>query len=200
MRIIIIAPLGKGIRVNLNCAGRGTAVASESGDKTRAQRVVSLLLLAADHELLTHRVYRRLWEADGFDRLPKLHGLSRTASDEDWEHYHGVLACAKRLASDCVDDMRKASDIRTIERKRNSVVDLLYLLRKTEKHLVQSYHEICRLTIERDYRTFDLSFRYLTENADHQQCVSRLLTIGWDVQQRGARSAGFIDLITRGRP
>ncbi|MEM7404330.1 MAG: hypothetical protein AAF458_03510 [Pseudomonadota bacterium] len=140
---------------------------------------MSLLLVVADRELLTHQVYSRLRDTTGEVGMRELYGLSSTASDEDWEHYHSALSCVERLASQAVDSAYKGSGVDATGPRDNSVTNLLWLLRTTEKQLVRSYREICRLTIEWDYRTFDMSFRNLNENAQHQQRVSDLLTGGW---------------------
>lgn len=155
-------------------------------DDARWRKVVSLLLAVADHELLTHQIYRRLRDVTS-DDLPELSGLTHTASDEDWEHYHSVLSCARRLSSETLEDAQPYPPVDARGLSEYPVVDLLWLLRTTERQLVESYHEICRLTIERDYRTFDLSFRNLNENAQHQQRVSDLLSTGWARERRPGR-------------
>lgn len=154
-----------------------------------SDRLISLLLRCADHELLTHGLYRALFNGGGMSRVPELQGLSRTASDEDWEHYQGVLGCVRRLTTGEVSDRRRCGADDLLKLTSSSTLNLLDQLRTAEHRLVRSYHEICLLTIERDYRTFDISFRNMTENAQHQERVSKLLTTDLGAESRGAHLA-----------
>ena len=144
----------------------------------RSRRIISLLIRAAKYELATHTLYTRLWRNGQNPELPDLSGVTLKAAAEDWTHYSDLMNRARFLAPaadlhDYAGTSREAASI-----PPRSVLPLLRGLQATERYLVYSYREICRLTIEFDYRTFDLSFRNLTDNQSHDERLRSLLMPG----------------------
>lgn len=150
----------------------------------RSQRVVSLLLSAARYELGTHSVYSYLRNVTRGPGSPSLSELYGQASAEDWTHYSDLVDRAKHLSDENVRYDPDTGFASTPTSNSRSALHLLQRLQATERYLVNAYREICRLTIEYDYSTFDLSFRNLTENQGHDQHLTALIP-------QGLQNAGF---------
>ena len=145
-----------------------------SGD--RMDHVLSLLLFVANNELLTHYIYSRLQDSPYSEKIPDLLGLSQTASAEDWQHYRAIVECIEHLRGDqFMPPLQSVALSRYRKQKRYGIEKLLRVLRVTEEASIHAYSEICSLTLERDYRTFDLCYQNLYENIYHQHSVIGLL-------------------------
>ncbi len=138
----------------------------------------SLLLVAAKNELLTSAIYSQLRESAETDRIPGLLGLSQVASSEDRDHYHSILECIERLKAGQGSCGSDATPLAPRQPASRTLEGLLRMLREMEASSVKAYTEICQITLGCDYRIFDLSYRNLNNNMEHQSKVDDILTTG----------------------
>lgn len=135
----------------------------------------------ADNEFLTHQIYACLKQRESFGRLSALKlrelvQLFDTASTEDKDHYDEIIECVGRLKGRILKRKNTSQHIFGFSEQRHKTQDLLSMLRVAEERLIHTYTEICKMTLECDFRTFDLSYRNLHENLHHQRLVVGILT------------------------
>lgn len=136
----------------------------------RSEQLLSLLLSVAESELLACRLYSDMLKE--MNLSPVLIDLCRGALIETQAHCHSITECIERL-----------NGSESAERKQNKLspitlgfYHLLNVLYKTESFSVQTYIEICTLSLEYDYRIFDLSYRNLHEKNHYQNQIKNMLT------------------------
>ncbi|MFT6255285.1 MAG: ferritin-like protein [Granulosicoccus sp.] len=139
--------------------------------------LVPLLLKVAGNELLTHRIYSSLKQNPTFEKVSEVSSLLQVAEFEDWEHYREIIDCIERLNGDSSAIFDYVQDF-PLGKRDHKVEDLLRLLRTTEESSVEAYMEICTMTLEHDFRTFDIAYRNLHENLHHHHLVVKVLTKG----------------------
>ncbi|MEM9301532.1 MAG: ferritin-like domain-containing protein [Pseudomonadota bacterium] len=127
----------------------------------------------ATAELATHSAYLRLSQLDDSEAPAGLAALSRTAQEEDMDHYRLMRAGLIRLRGVPVHPSHRFELEPWIQHR--SLDELLRFVHSAEAALIRWYREICALTIELDYQIFDLAFRNLQENAHHQAGIANLL-------------------------
>ncbi len=138
------------------------------------QQLVNLLNDTAQNEMLTHRLYRAYIDVD--NSIPDTFlALFQQAVEEDQLHFHAIASCIERLGIKesnvpLMDSQKYQKEFELI-----SSDSLLCALCRSETFSIQAYSQICAMTIEQDYRTFDLSFQHLHENVTHLDMVKRLM-------------------------
>ena len=140
--------------------------------------LAELLNRVAINEMQTHLLYKMfLSKADG--RSSRLTPLIKSALAEDYLHFDEVNACLSRLdpltAAEHADNLSlqiSADDVAKLPK-----ASVLKLLCRTEARSIALYNRICQMTLEVDYRTFDLAYRNMHENACHLDTMQRLLEV-----------------------
>ncbi|MEM9530435.1 MAG: ferritin-like domain-containing protein [Pseudomonadota bacterium] len=129
---------------------------------------------AAKAELVTHQAYRKLRR----QALPDLSGLQtliERADLEDSRHYEQILADLERLNKHTDADPAPVTPIFEPMYIPDSVPEILDRLRQVELSLIRAYKQICTLSLDLDYRVFDLAFRNLQDNSIHLSTIDRML-------------------------
>lgn len=140
--------------------------------------LLSLLLAAARNELITSAIYSQLVKSADIERIPGLLGLSQMACSEDRDHYHGIVECIDRFKAGQDSHSTHATVLGSWQLGSQKLENLLRVLRQMEASSVKAYREICQITLGCDYRIFDLSYRNLNNNMEHQSKVDDILTKG----------------------
>lgn len=145
----------------------------------RAESVTMLLRKVASNEIRTHYFYSILLRKHGalIESNPTFTHLLEEASKEDVSHYHAINECIFQKHG-TLDFANPKDTIFGYSRQiKNSLVKLLKNLCLIEASSVQAYAELCALTLEYDYRIFDLSYRNMHENILHLELVNDALNL-----------------------
>ncbi|MEM7251910.1 MAG: hypothetical protein AAF493_10835 [Pseudomonadota bacterium] len=142
---------------------------------TRSAQLSALLARVAKGEHLTHQIYGRIVLSGRAEQIPGLIACAGVASLEDEKHYRSVLSSLSRLASAGAGAPAAGDSVAWFESEDDSLTGLLRLVRRIEGELVRVYSEICALSLEFDYRVFDLAFCHLHDNAAHEGLLRDVL-------------------------
>ena len=145
------------------------------GERTLTALLSSLALV----ERQTQALY-----GDYLQRAKSLPGITRAALrralSEDRLHCAELKICLRQRPSNLSREHRLDhgpawAPARTPERAPGSI---LVCLGRGEQHAVQIYSRVCALTLEYDYRLFDLAFRNLQDNLQHLEFINELSAQG----------------------
>jgi len=142
----------------------------------RHERIIFLLAAVADNELHTHKLYSEFLASTYASSAPEVVGLFEQALDEDRDHFHAVAACLERLNAKSVEKNSPIEAPKDHKLSLNTLKLLFKTLHEIEAFSVKAYSEICCMTLEYDYRTFDLSYRNMNENMHHLNTITDILT------------------------
>ena len=106
---------------------------------------------------------------------PSFVKLCQMASNEDRGHFDDILECIGRLNGKLIKTQPCLGVSRKLKPRQSSIKKILKLLYKTEATSVKTYREVCNIALEHDYRIFDLCYRNMQENIQHQDIVSDML-------------------------
>jgi ferritin-like protein len=151
------------------------------------EQLLSLLFKAARNELLSYQIYAYLTQNPRWTPISNISHLIQVAEFEDWEHYREIINCIERLNGDVNSMLKYTSKFQALK-PWFTVHDCLALLRTTETVSVNAYTEMCMISMEYDYRVFDLSYRNLHENIQHQRVVTEALNNNLCIESTSQKS------------
>lgn len=134
----------------------------------------TLLSRAAINELLTHRIYSLLIRQPEINSTTDFNLLIHTAHTEDLSHYHDILTCMSNMGITDLPTRIEGKFAHALKETCDTAL-LLKLSQRAEAALIGDYTEICRRTLDSDFRLFDLSYRNLNNNLLHRKWMSDAL-------------------------
>lgn len=145
------------------------------GERTLTSLLTSLALVERQTQALYGAYLQRAKSLPGLTR-----SALRRALSEDRLHCAELKICLRQRPSNPSREQRLDHDPawappRTRERAPGSI---LVSLRRGEQYAVQIYSRVCALTLEYDYRLFDLAFRNLQDNLQHLEFINELSAQG----------------------
>jgi len=135
------------------------------------QLVLQKLFKILNYELLTSQIYLELGKDTQYSENSDLHSLSIRALEEDETHCRLISRSINRYVEELNVDNPSPNE-QQFHLDQYSISDKIKLLQRTETLLVKAYHNLCALTIENDYRMFDLAFCNGIENANHVESLN----------------------------
>ncbi|MCH2157426.1 MAG: hypothetical protein MK096_01425 [Oleiphilaceae bacterium] len=145
-------------------------------DSDTKPRLLTLLNLIANNEIRTHLLYSELIKRHACHVGRDQHLLScfHTALTEDKDHYQCIEHCIELIQGPEAPTKTRNKHYPSTQLK-SSFSKLLKSLYLSEASSVQAYSEICTMTLEKDYRLFDLAYRNMHENIVHLDAVEEAL-------------------------
>lgn len=139
--------------------------------------MIHLLSLVAENEVRTQHLYARIlmFQDSPGSALRNLIPHFEEASAEDKDHYHAIRECMFRLRGKGFGKRITAQRALPLTAGQQRLHELLALLHQTEASSIRAYSELCSITLEQDYRVFDLSYRNMHDNMLHHELVGEAL-------------------------
>lgn len=139
----------------------------------RSAQLLMLLCAAANSESLTQALYGQFLESPICDSQCNTQ-LLRLASSEDKLHFEAIDECIHRLD-------KSGKQLANAKPMSNSnwqsplaEQHLLTTLGSIEARSVQLYTQICALSMEFDYKIFDISYRNMHNNMLHMNTLQAM--------------------------
>lgn len=134
------------------------------------QQLLSLLLVAVESECLSSHLYYLLLNELTVLTPTLAKGLQISLVETN-KHYEDILKTIRRLGG-FPRSKRVATHFSSMKLEPRQLVSMLY---ESDAFLVATYTDICTLTVEYDYKTFDLSYRNLSEKTHHLTQIKSIL-------------------------
>ena len=142
--------------------------------REESEKLLSLLSSVASNELVTHNVYSRLQQSHLVSEYGGFDHQLQDIMKEDQEHYRDVMKTIERLNGDA-SSLNHQNHVIELMTHRQTIAELLKILCRIEASSVNAYSDICQLTLENDFRTFDIAYRNLYANIAHHNAAAKLL-------------------------
>lgn len=135
--------------------------------------LIRVLKEAAFFELKTCSLYSALSSKD-IASCSEIIKLAKASKKEDWRHFLSLNNQVSHIDNDSTISanyfLKKHS--KKLKQQHTTEQSLLQELKATEFNAIDQLQKICSMTLEHDYKTFDLSYSILNENINHQDEVS----------------------------
>lgn len=136
----------------------------------------------AEHEWYTSCLYLAFTSNNLVQKSSALCAMAKKACEEDQQHYlvlknhcHSLQkGSLQKKYSTTPLSMKSTMPAKTMDTA--STHSLLEQLKKAESISIDYQKQICSMTIEHDYQTFDLVYSLLNENIQHEDSIAFLLT------------------------
>ncbi len=146
-------------------------------------KLLDLLIRNASAELTTYYYYTILranligLEGEG------LKEIAETARIEDRNHFEALVPRIYELGGRLPDCMKEFHDLSAcppanLPKDPTDVKAILEVLVKAERCAVYGYNELCKMTIGKDHRTYELVSAILNEEIEHESWFSEFLGEG----------------------
>lgn len=147
------------------------------------KELVKLLIKNAGSEMSTYYHYNLLrFNLIGIEG-ESLKEIVEIAKTEDKNHYEALATRIYELGGELPDDLsafyKNAScPPANLPKDKNNTIEIIRILRDAERCAMSGYNEICKLTYNKDFRTYDLSLAILHEETEHESWFSEFLGEG----------------------
>lgn len=106
--------------------------------------------------------------------------IVETAKEEDKNHYEALFTRIYELGGELPDSLKNFYDMAScasahLPEEKNNTIEIIKVLRDAERCAMAGYNEICKLTYNKDFRTYDLSLAILHEETEHESWFSEFL-------------------------
>ena len=147
------------------------------------EELVNLLIKNAGSEMSTYYHYNLLRsnligiEGEGLKEIVDI------AKNEDRNHYEALSTRIYELGGELPDNLsvfyqNASCPPANLPKDKNNVIEIIRVLRDAERCAMAGYNEICKLTYNKDFRTYDLSLAILHEETEHESWFSEFLNEG----------------------
>lgn len=135
--------------------------------------LIRVLKQAAFFELKTCSLYSAL-ACEDIASCSEIIELAKASKKEDWDHFLLINKQLNTIDSDSTisADYFLTHNSKKLKQQHITEQSLLRELKATEFNAIDRLQKICSMTLEHDYKTFDLSYSILNENVNHQDEVS----------------------------
>lgn len=135
----------------------------------RLEPLLSSLLAVNESERLICSLYTALLN-QAKDQTSELILVFRDALKDAQQRYDAITECYQRLSGKYIE--KKQSSPSLIRLRADH---LLKMLSDADVLLMQEYTDICTLSMDYDYRIFDLSYRNLYEKTHHLDRIRQVM-------------------------
>lgn len=144
------------------------------------EKLLKLLIKNAGSEMSTYYHYNLLRsnligiEGEGLKEIVDI------AKTEDKNHYEALCTRIYELGGELPDDLSEfyknaSCPPAHLPKDRNNTIEIIRTLRDAEQCAMAGYNEICKITFDKDFRTYDLSLAILHEETEHESWFSEFL-------------------------
>lgn len=147
------------------------------------EKLLELLVKNASAELTTYYYYTILRaNLIGLDG-EGIKEIAETARVEDRNHFEALMPRIYELGGKLPDCMKKFHDLSAcppanLPKDPTDVKAMLQVLVNAERCAVYGYNELCKMTIGKDHRTYELVSAILNEEIEHESWFSEFLGEG----------------------
>ena len=147
------------------------------------EKLLNLLIKNAGSEISTYYHYNILRsnligiEGEGLKEIADI------ARIEDKNHYEALSTRIYELGGNLPDDLSEfyknaSCPPAYLPKDKNNTTEIIKILRDAERCAMAGYNEICKMTFDKDFRTYDLALAILHEETEHESWFSEFLGEG----------------------
>ncbi len=142
--------------------------------------LLKLLVSNAASEMSTYFHYMLLrTNLTGIDG-EHIKSIAEAARIEDRNHYEALVTRIYELGGKLPDNLSEFYEMAScppanLPEPNNDTIEIIRILRDAERCAMARYQKICKMTYDKDFRTYDLSLAILHEETEHESWFSEFL-------------------------
>ena len=143
--------------------------------------LLRLLITNAGSEISTYYHYMLLRNNLTGSEGEALKEIVEDARIEDRNHYEALVTRIYELGGEIPDNLvtfyeQASCPPAYLPKEKQNTMEIIKILRQAEECAMVGYNHICKLTYNKDFRTFDLAKAILHEETEHECWFAEILT------------------------